>query len=326
MIRLLLIFSLLFSLAAFPALSLAQTREQKPPTELPEAPPLKVEVDVVQVLATVKDSKGHLINDLNKEDFAIYEDGQAQQIRYFSRETALPLTLGILVDTSVSQERVLGIEQEAASGFLSRVLRSKDLAFVISFDINVDLLHDFTNQVSALDYAIRRTRINAPSSMGPISRGPRGTRLYDAVYLASNDKLKSEVGRKAIILLTDGEDAGSDLRLKDAIEAAQRADTIVYAIAVIDREFYFYHRAGFGGDAVLKKMTEETGGRVIFVSRGKDLDRAFQEIADELRSQYSLGYTPTNSHHDGTFRKLKIKLARDGMHVQARQGYYAPRD
>lgn len=325
-IRRLLSFSLIACLATAPTCSLAQTTQQKPPEQLPEAPPIRVAVDVVNVLATVKDSKGRLVNDLNKEDFTIYEEGQPQELRYFSRESSLPLTLGILVDTSVSQERVLGIEQEAATEFLSRVLRSKDLAFVISFDVNVDLLYDFTNEVSALDNAIRRTRINAPSGRGPIAQGPRGTRLYDAVYLASHDKLASEVGRKAIILLTDGEDAGSELKIADALEAAQRSDTIIYAIAVIDRAFYFYRGVGFIGESVLKKMTEETGGRVIVVNRAKDLDKAFAEIADELRSQYSLGYTPANTRHDGTFRKLKIKLARDGLRVQARHGYYAPRD
>lgn len=326
MVRPLLAFGLLLSLALFPSWSVPQTPAQKPTEQLPEAPPLRVEVNVVNVLATVKDSKGRLITDLSRDDFTVYEDGQRQEIRYFSRETALPLTLGLLVDTSVSQERVLGLEQEAASIFLSRVLRSQDLAFVISFDVNVDLLHDFTNQISALDYAIRRTRINAPSRTGPVARGPRGTRLYDAVYLAANEKLKSEVGRKAIILLTDGEDAGSQLRLADAVEAAQRSDTIIYAIAIIDREFYFFGGAGFSGDSVLRKIAEETGGRVFVVDRARDVDRAFAQIAEELRSQYSLGYTPTNVKHDGGFRKLKIKLGRDGLRVQARHGYYAARD
>lgn len=299
---------------------------QKPSEPLPEAPTIKVAVDVVNVLATVKDSKGRLIKDLTRNDFSIYEDGAGQEIKYFSREVALPLTLGILIDTSVSQERVLGLEQHAAAEFLADVLRAKDLAFVISFDVNVDLLYDFSNDASSLEYAIRRARINAPSGRGPISTGPVGTRLYDAVFLASKDKLAGEVGRKAIILLTDGEDAGSQLKLNDALESAQRGDTIIYAVAVIDREFYFVRRMGFGGESVLKKLTEETGGRVLYVDRAKDLSKAFAEIAEELRSQYSLGYTPTNTRHDGLFRKLKIKITHDGYRVQARHGYYAPKD
>lgn len=328
--RFLLALVLLAGLAAAPPASPTQSRDQKPAEQLPEAPPLRVEVDVVNVLATVKDSKGRLIKDLTKDDFAIYEDGAKQEIRYFTRETALPLTLGILVDTSVSQERVLGIEQEAAAEFLARVLRKQDLAFVLSFDVNVDLLNDFTNEASELDRSIRRARINSPGGIptnpGPLPQTARGTRLYDAVYLASKEKLGSEVGRKAIILLTDGEDAGSQLKLKDALEAAQRSDTIIYAIAVIDREFYFFRGMGYSGESVLKKLAEETGGRVIFVNRGRDLDKAFTEIAEELRSQYSIGYSPTNPRHDGAFRKLKIKLAHDGYRVQARNGYYAPRD
>jgi VWFA-related protein len=292
----------------------------------------KVDVNVVNVYFNVKDKHGLLISSLAKDQFEIYEDGKPQTIKYFSAESNQPLTLGMLIDSSVSQERVLPIEKEVGAQFLREVLRAKDLAFVIGFDVNVDLLQDFTNDPRELRAGMNRARINGGGGGGglpglgggpiPISN-PRGTLLYDAVYLASNEKLASEVGRKAMILLTDGEDQGSRLKIRDAIEAAQRADAMVYVLLIADRGFY----GGFGysGDRDMKKLCQETGGRVIEVGNKQDkLKQAFDQLAAELRSQYSIGYTPTNNKRDGTYRKVEVKAKGGEYRVQARAGYYAP--
>ena len=215
---------------------------------------LKINVEVVQLFFNAKDKHGALIPNLTKENFDILEDGKPQTIKYFKAESDLPLTLGILIDSSGSQQRVLEMEKEVGGSFLENILRKKDEAFVISFDIDINLLQDFTNSVSRLRHALNEARINTGGvscSGGPIgpqgpipcsSTGPRGTALYDAVYLASHDELSHEVGRKAMILLTDGEDQGSRLKIKDAIEAAQKADAICYVLLIADRGFY-----GFGG-------------------------------------------------------------------------------
>lgn len=295
---------------------------------------LKVNVEVVQLFFNVKDKHGALIPNLTKESFDIFEDGKPQTIKYFKAESDLPLTLGILIDTSGSQTRVLDMEKEVGASFLENILRSKDEAFVISFDIDINLLQDFTNSVSRLRHALNEAKINTGGvscSGGPIgpqgpipcsSTGPRGTALYDAVYLASHDELSHEIGRKAMILLTDGEDQGSRLRIKDAIEAAQKADAICYVLLIADRGFYGF--GGYSGDAEMKKLTQETGGRMIDVGNKIDkLRQAFDQIAQELRSQYNIGYTPTNTNRDGSFRKVDIKPKAGDYKVQARSGYYA---
>jgi VWFA-related protein len=291
---------------------------------------LKVQVNVVQLFFNVKDKKGALIPNQTKNDFELFEDGKPQTVKYFTAESDLPLTLGILIDSSGSQMRVLEMEKEVGSSFLNEILRPKDEAFVIGFDVNVDLLQDFTNDVRRLKAALNKAKINTGgggSSLpglggGPIPTGnPRGTLLYDAVYLASHDELAHEVGRKAMILLTDGEDQGSQLRIKDAIEAAQKSDSICYVLLIADRGFY----GGFGysGDSEMKKLAGETGGRVIEVGNKFDkLKEAFDQIAHELRSQYNIGYTPTNSAQDGTFRKIELH-SKQGYKIQTRSGYYA---
>jgi VWFA-related protein len=291
---------------------------------------LKVNVDVVQLFFNVKDKKGTLIPNLTKDDFEVFEDSKPQTIKYFAAESNLPLTLGILIDASGSQARVLDMEKEVGGSFLSEILRDKDLAFVMSFDVNVDLLQDFTNSSRLLKQALNSARINTgggsggPPGLGggpvPTAR-PRGTLLYDAVYLASHDELAQQVGRKAMILLTDGADQGSQLRIQDAIEAAQKSDSIVYVLLCADRGFY----GGFGysGEGEMKKLTQETGGRVIDVgNKFEKLKEAFDQIARELRSQYNIGYTPSNKAKDGTFRKVEVR-SKGGYKIQARTGYYA---
>ena len=288
----------------------------------------KAEVNVVNVFYNVKDKHGMLIPGLTKDDFQVFEDGKPQNVKYFSAESNQPLTLGIMIDTSASQTRVLDLEQEACAAFLKAVLRDKDLAFVINFDVDVDLDQDFTNNIRDLAHALNKMQINAgmgggPPGLGggPVPTAPRGTLLYDAIYLGADEKLKNEVGRKAMIIFTDGEDQGSRLRVQDAIEAAQKADTICYVILIADRGFY----GGFGysGDSDMHKLAEATGGRVIEVGNKQEkLNPAFDQIQNELRSQYNIGYTPSNTKLDGSYRKIQIKTKGD-YKVQARQGYYA---
>ncbi|PYX99404.1 MAG: VWA domain-containing protein [Acidobacteria bacterium] len=288
---------------------------------------LKVNVDVVSLLFNVKDKGGHLLPNLNKDEFQIVEDGKPQNIKYFKAESNLPLTIGILLDTSFSQDRVLPIEKEVGAQFLQRLLRKEDEAFLISFDVNVDLLQDFTNSEHDIRKGMNTAKINGGGAVGglpgigqgPVPIGnPKGTLLYDAVYLAAHDKLRSEVGRKALVLLTDGEDQGSQLKLQDALEAAQKSDAIVYVLLISDSGV-----AAGTGAGLMKKLCEETGGRVIHVGNNRDkLEKAFDQVSTELRSQYSIGYTPTNNKHDGTFRKVEIKT-KEGYKVQARKGYYA---
>jgi len=292
---------------------------------------LKVNVEVVQLFFNVKDKHGALIPHLNKTDFDIFEDSKQQTIKYFKAETDLPLTLGIMIDTSGSQLRVLDMEKEVGASFLENILRKKDEAFVISFDVDVNLMQDFTNSANKLRHALNEAKINTGGvgcSGGPIgpqgpipcsSSGPRGTALYDAVYLASHDELSHEVGRKAMILLTDGEDQGSRLKIKDAIEAAQKADTICYVLLIEDKQFHYGY-----GEGEMKKLTQETGGRMIAVgNKVEKLRKAFDEIAEELRSQYDLGYTSSNANRDGGFRKVEVKPKQGDYKIQARSGYYA---
>ncbi len=288
--------------------SSAQTPAQKPdqkndssgdeqgPTET-----LKVNVKVVQLFFNVKDKKGALIPNLTKDDFEIFEDGKPQTIKYFSAESNLPLTLGILIDSSGSQQNVLDMEKQVGGSFLSQILRDKDEAFVFSFDIGIPGIGG-----------------------GPIpNRNPAGTVLYDAVYLSSHDMLAKEIGRKAMILLTDGQDEGSKLKIKDAIEAAQKSDSIVYVLLCADRGSYFSMGMSYNGEGEMRKLTEQTGGRVINVgNKFEKLKEAFDQIANELRSQYNIGYTSTNDKLDGSYRKLEIK-SKQSYKIQSRAGYYA---
>jgi VWFA-related protein len=286
------------------------------------APPgqIRVQVNIVNLFATVRDKHKAIITGLKQDDFQVYEDGQPQEITYFSAESNLPITLGILLDTSGSEYFMLSGEKEAGSRFLARVLRKGDLAMVMTFDTDVDLLADFTDDRGVLDRAINRAQINAPSggmiAQGPLpSSGSGGTNFYDAVYLAAHEKLSGEAGRKAIVVLTDAEDTGSKLRLSDAIEAAQRTGTVVHILLV----------AADGGDQdVARKLTDDTGGRMIVVRSEKNLEQAFDQISEELRSQYTVGYTPTNKKHDGTYRKIKVEMKNKDYSVLTRRGYYAP--
>ncbi len=297
-----------------------QDRQQVPQSQKP----LTVQTTLVNVFATVRDKRHEIVSDLSQNDFKVFEDGQEQKIAFFSKEVNLPITLGILIDTSGSMERVIGAEQDTASRFLREVMRKKDEAMVISFDFDVDLLADFTEDTNVLERAIRGTSINSVGGGGVVTPGTipsnaGGTDLYDAIYLACHDQLATEAGRKAVIVMSDMEDTGSKLRLPDASEACQRADGVIHVLLISDPG------ATFGvGPSVARKMADDTGGRVINVHNEKTLEKAFDEISEELRSQYVIGYYPTNDKRDGTFRKIRVDIARPDVKVLARKGYYAP--
>ena len=289
-----------------------------------------MDVNVVSVLTSVRDKKGALIPSLTKDDFTISEDGKPQAIKYFTRETDLPLTIGLLVDVSGSQRNLIGIEQSAAGQFFSQVLRKKDLAFLLMFGEEAELLQDYTGSPRLLNEGLKQLRVSSgaqgihPGPVPTISQ-PRGTVLYDAIYLAANEKLKGEVGRKVICVITDGVDQGSRMTLNQAVEAAQKADAVIYSIDYSDPGAYggAFGFGGGGGEGALRKMSDETGGHMYKVDRKHSLDQVFQELQDEMRSQYMIGYTPVNETKDGSYRKIDIKLSNKDLKAQARKGYYA---
>ena len=294
---------------------------------------IRLDVNLVSILASVRSKSGALISTLTKDDFKIYEDGKEQQIKNFTRETDLPLTMGLLVDTSSSQERLIDTEQRAASQFFNKVLREKDQAFLIQFGAEAELLQDLTNSARLLQKGLQQLRLSVP--LGGLHPGPvptmqnqAGTILYDAIYLAANDELKREVGRKAIILITDGVDTGSKISRDKAIEAAQKGDIIIYSIFYQDRQAYgggfgTVSLGGGGGEGELRRLSSETGGQVFKVDKGHSLDDIFRELQEEMRSQYAITYQPPSPKRDGTYHKIDIKLANKDYKPQARKGYYA---
>ena len=306
------------------------SKAEPQPTNIGDVQTLKVNVNLVNVYFSVRDKNGYITN-LHKDDCNIFENKEAQKTKNFTQEKNLPLTIGILLDTSGSQMNVLPLEQQSGAEFLKDVLTPKDEAFLISFDINVNLLADYTNSPREIKRSIDSAQINTGAGTGSVTGNgtPRGTLLYDAVYLAAHDKLHQEAGRKILVMLTDGGDQGSQENLKTATEAAQKANAIVYVILIADRQFY---GGGFGinladtGARDMERLASETGGRVINVgNNGKKLQEAFDQIQDELRTQYLASYTPTNPKIDGTFRTLNITCGKD-QKVQARKGYYAMAD
>lgn len=287
---------------------------------------LQVQTTLVNVFATVRGKHGAIMSDLTKDDFKIYEDGVEQKVAYFTKEVNLPITLAILMDTSYSMHNILPAEQDAGSRFVREVMRKRDEALIMSFDTDVNLLADFTEDPAVLGRAIHRAEINVDASgiggtVGTIPQTSGGTNLYDAVYLACHDKLGTEAGRKAIVILTDAEDTGSKMSLGDAIEAAQRANAVIHVVLITD-----YGATNGSGPGVAAKMAGETGGRVINVHNDKSLENAFDTISEELRSQYVVSYYPTNAAHDGRFRKIKVDVSRPDAHVLALKGYYATAD
>jgi len=296
--------------------------------DLPD--PIKVNVDIVNMFCSVRDKKGGLIPTLSKDDFQLYEDGKPQTIKYFTKETDLPLTIGLLVDVSGSQANLIDIEKRAATAFFEQVLKKKDVAFVISFGTDSELLQDITGSSRALQEGLDRLKLNTGFSgihPGPVPTATqaRGTVLYDAVYLAANDRLAKEVGRKVIVIITDGVDQGSTYSIKQAIEQAQKSDAVIYSIYYVDPGAYGGGGFSFGGGGLgyLKQMSEDTGGRVFHVDRGHNLSEAFTQLQQEMRSQYAIGWTPFSDKKDGSYHKTELKVADRNLKVQARKGYYA---
>src|SRR5262245_49570716 len=323
---------------------------------------LSVDVRVVNLLATVRNKEGQIVRDLTKEDFTLEEDGRPQTIRYFARETDLSLTLGLLVDTSLSQRRLLGQERSASYSFLNQVLREKkDEAFLIHFDREVELLQDLTSSPKRLESALDMLETPQPSQMsrrsaggspgswpGPQRRGG-GTLLYDAVFLASDELMKKQRGRKALIVLSDGVDTGSKENLMNAIESAQRSDTLAYSILFADRQAYS-SGGGFGGPhmggmsrhggmgpsrfpqqtfpdgkKILERLSKETGAGFFEVSEKQPIEQIYRHIEEELRNQYSLGYTPDRTNAGTGYHKIRLVTKQKGLIVQTRDGYYAER-
>ena len=284
---------------------------------------LKLGTNLVNLYFSARDKNG-FITDLKKEDCLVAEDKKPQDIRNFTQEKSLPLTIGILLDTSGSQTNVLPLEQTSGAEFLKDVLTPKDEAFLISFDINVDLLADYTNSQREIKRALDKARINTGAGTGSITGNaePKGTLLYDAVYLAAHDKLRQEAGRKVLILLTDGGDQGSQETLKTSIEAAQKANAIIYVILIADRQAYAQMGMIYTGSRDMEQLATQTGGRVINVGNSdKKLRQAFDQIQDELRTQYLLSYAPKNTEFDGKFRNINLDCG--SLKIQTRKGYYA---
>jgi VWFA-related protein len=327
-----------------------------------DKPTFSAAVKVVNLFANVRNKAGAIVKDLTKDDFLLDEDGRAQEIRYFSQESDLPLTLGLLVDTSGSQRRLIEEERAASYRFFEQVLRpEKDVAFVIHFDFETELLQDITSNRRLLEKALenleapaqqrqqrqspqqspfpypgggRRGRGGRGGPMGGGGGGGRGggTVLYDAVLLAADELMRKQSGRKALILLTDGVDTGSKVSLSSAVEAAQRADTLVCSILFEDPGMY---GGGLGrvmggrgamnfpnGKKVLEQISRETGGRLFEVSKKQTLAKVYDEIDEDLRHQYSLGYSPDRSDTAGAYHRIRLTTKQKGLTVQTREGYY----
>jgi len=297
----------------------------------PSGKALKATSTAVEVYAIAEGRHGQLIRDLNADDFTLTEDAVPQKITYFSRETDAALSLGLAIDTSVSQGRLLGTEQAAAKQFVRSVLRGGDQAFVMNFDVDVNLLQDFTGATGDLAQAIDSAEINktGKSILPENASGPAGstgsaggTHLYDTVYLASDELMKTRFGRKVLVLVTDGEDQGSKSSLAESIEAAEKANVIVYSIIVSDPEFYELMGGSYHGDAKIRRLDRETGGRTIRVKSIDQIGQAFDRIARELRSQYLLGYFPSAPRHDGSFRRIHLSVRGHNYTIRTRNGYY----
>ena len=280
--------------------------------ESDKAKNLVMNVDLVNVLFTVTDRRGKLVTDLSQKELKLLEDNRVQSITNFSRETDLPLTIALLIDTSTSIRDRFKFEQEAAIDFLYRTIRPrKDKGLLITFDSAIELVQDYSDNPELLAKAIRQVRPGG------------GTKMLDAIYLACQEKLKSETGRKLIILISDGDDNLSLETVNSTLEMAQRSDVAIFTIST--NSSGFFGLTAPKADKLLKRLADETGGRAFFPFKAEDLSQSFQDIATELRSQYSLAYRSSNVNRDGTFRAIKIEPERKNVKVKSRKGYYAPR-
>ena len=348
-------------LSAPPPAPQSQSQQQAPPQSQSK---ISTEVKLVTVYAAVRDKRGKIIPNLNQSDFALQEDARPQTIKYFARESDLPLTLGLLVDTSLSQRRVLDQEKSASYSFFDHILReNKDKAFLIHFDREVELLQDLTASREKLRAGLEQLDTPSFSNTSAGSGGARGsggggsgrghghggggTLLYDSIYLASNELMKKQQGRKALIILTDGVDHGSKESLNTAIASAQRADTAVYSILFADEDAYgsggrggYGGHGGYGGGGrggggrypqqdrpdgkkVLERISKETGGQLFEVKKKLPIEEIYAQIEEELRNQYSLAYTPDRPGDDATYHLIHVTVNQKDLIVQAREGYYS---
>ena len=295
-----------------------QEQKAAPPVQQParslDDQVLSISVDLVNILFTVADKKGKFITNLKREDFRVFEDSRPQIITNFSSETDLPLTIALLIDTSGSIRDKLRFEQEAAIEFFySTLQRGKDKGSLITFDSGVELLQEFTDNPETLADKIRQIRAGG------------GTALYDAIYLAVEKQLVGqEKGRKVLILISDGDDNSSRVSMTETLEIAQKQDVTIYTISTNSAAF-FGSKEQDRGDKTLKRFSDETGGKAFFPLKIQDLANSFQDIHQELRSQYTIGYRPTNAKEDGTFRKIRIDVANKNFRARHRAGYYMPR-
>ena len=288
-----------------------------------DEPVFYTEVKVVNILATVRDKSGALIADLGQEDFALSEDGRPQTIRYFSRETDLPLTLGLLVDTSASQRRVIDAERGATLRFLDAVVREKkDQVFLMQFDSHVQVKQPLTSSVGKLEDAL--AFVDTETRRQLQLQGGGGTLLYDAVVQASDELMRKLTGRKALIVLSDGVDFGSDGTLEDAVAAAERAETLIYSILYSDSGAYGF-LGGHDGRRVLQRLASESGGSFFEVSKKRSLDDIFEILQQELRSQYSLGYVSDKPVTISEFRAIQLTVRKKSLAIEARHRYWAQR-
>jgi Ca-activated chloride channel family protein len=275
---------------------------------------IKVDVDVVNVLCTVYDKHGVLVKDLQKEEFRVLEDNRIQEIRYFARDTDLPLTVALLVDVSGSVSSIIEQEKDTAAKFLEAIVRPSDQALLAGFSSTIVLWHDFTSSTVALGEALRKLRGIAFRGLPPEGQPMPATLLYDAVVGVAGKKLKDVSGRKTMVIISDGNDNGSQTHLEDAVREVQATNTIVYGIC---------YDSGFSGCSFLKSIAEPTGGRMFQAGKKTPLSKIFEIIQDEMRSQYAVGYVSSNRARDGGFRKLQVRVQRKNVRVRARRGYFA---
>jgi VWFA-related protein len=278
-------------------------------------PTFSSDVQVVNLLATVRNKKNEILRDLNKDDFQVLENGSPQSIRYFTRESDLPLTIGLLVDTSMSQVKVLDAERGASLRFLDEVLReNKDHVFIMQFDLTVQTRQPLTGSRKELNEAL--AFVDTPTRNQLRSQYGGGTLLFDAVVDSSQEIMKKQQGRKALIVMSDGGENGSEATLTDAIEAAQRAETLIYTILFSD--------GSYGNDrGLMQRLAKETGGGYFEVSKKLTIDQVFALIQEDLRSQYSIGYVSDRPATVSEFRKIQLTIKRPGLVVQSRDRYWA---
>ncbi|MGD9906720.1 MAG: VWA domain-containing protein [Vicinamibacterales bacterium] len=293
----------------------ALAAQQFPGIRKPADQIFRARVEMVSLNVTVVDGQNHYITDLERRDFGVFEDGAKQEITYFNK-SSLPIALSLLLDTSASMEQRMFTAQDAAIGFARR-LRSQDLAQVVDFDTRVEILSDFTADVPALETAIRATQAGGSTS------------LFNAIYISLRElgkiRVKSEedVRRRAIVVLSDGEDTSSLVTFEEVLDLAKRSETTIYSIGLQSRESAL--SKGFReAEFVLRQLAQETGGRAFFPQRAEDLAGIYGVIADELSSQYTIGYAPSNQHRDGAWRRLNVQISRPGVSARTKRGYYAP--